>query len=572
MMSAFRNMRLSRKFAVSFGTILVLCLLQGLAAVVGLYRIDRLTKDLTEHSLPAAQAITEMRENMQYARRVELALLLCRDAACAAKYPPMRATAMENYNAAKEKFGSLITDPNERTQFESATSLFTSYVNKSNAILQAFQSNGEKDADGSIATQEQQLLGDFNGALNAAVALTDQYTQKCNGDGDQVNATNAFLRWFGAGIMIAVAVLCIGVGLLLTRAIAPPIIAATSALEQVAEKNLTVSVETKSEDEVGRLSDALNITVESMRKVLRAVAQSAATLSAAAEELSVRSAQTSSNTQTQTGKTDQIAAAAQEMTATIAEISHNAEAASEASRNSAATADKGGEVMQAASSTMQQIATATGTVGEKMSALADRSEEIGKVVNVIQEISEQTNLLALNAAIEAARAGEHGRGFAVVAGEVRRLAERTKAATEEISGTIRSIQAETRATLDVMSQSRKTVEAGLDETSRARTSLEATIESSRQVENMIHLIAAAATEQTAASGEISSSANQISQLAGENAHAASEIAEACKSLSALANELDGLIVQFRIDDEAQGVSPQKAPRQGSFSGTARRAA
>ncbi len=482
------------------------------------------------------------------------------------------ADALKKYETARAKFDSLIADPNERAQFESATSLFTSYVNKSNDILQIYIANGEKDTDGALAVREQQLLGDFNGALNAAVALTDQYTQKCGDDGDKVNSTNALLRWIGMGLMIAVALLCIGVGLLLTRAIAPPIIAATAALEQVAEKNLMVSVETQSEDEVGRLSDALNITVESMRKVLQAVAQSAATLSAASQELSVRSAQTSGNTQTQTGKTDQIAAAAHEMTATIAEISHNAEAASEASRNSAATADKGGEVMQAASATMQQIATATGTVAEKMSALADRSEEIGKVVNVIQEISEQTNLLALNAAIEAARAGEHGRGFAVVAGEVRRLAERTKAATEEISGTIRSIQTETRATLDVMSQSRNTVEAGLSETSRARTSLEAIIESSRQVENMIHLIATAATEQTAASGEISSSANQISQLAGENAHAAAETAEATKSLSALASELDGLIVQFRIDEEGKRVDLQKTTRKSVSSAPALKAA
>ena len=295
-----------------------------------------------------------------------------------------------------------------------------------------------------------------------------------------------------------------------------------------------------------------------MRSVLQSVAQGAETLSAATTEISARSVQSAGNAHTQSSKTNQIAAAAQEMTATIAEISHNAENAANASRLSAETADQGGTVMQAAAATMEKIATATGSVSDKMTSLAHRSEEIGKVVNVIQEISEQTNLLALNAAIEAARAGEHGRGFAVVAGEVRRLAERTKGATEEIAGTIRSIQDETRETLQVMHESRSAVETGMGETARARQSLEAIIESSKQVEHQINLIATAATEQTAASGEISESAGQISQLSTENAQGAEEAVEALKNLASLASDLDGLIRQFQLDANSQS--------GGTFSG------
>jgi methyl-accepting chemotaxis protein len=562
MESILRNLPLSRKFAYAFGLICTLCLLQGIGALIGLYRINTLTKDLTGRSVPAAQAITEIRGQMQTIRRVELASLLCTDSACAAKYPPMRAAALEKYQAARQKFESLITDPREQEQFQATVKDFDGYLSQSSAIMSEFSVSKQKDMI-ALDRQEQQLLGSFNHSLDSAVALSDHYHQQSDFDGEQVNAANAMLRWLALGIMALVMVLSIGVGMILTRLIVTPILAATEALEQVAGKNLAVSVEVLGEDELGRLSGALNDTIASIRSVLQSVAQGVDTLSSAAEELSVQSTKTSDNTQTQASKINQIAAAAEEMTATIAEISRNSEAASSASRESAEMANQGGEVMQAAATTMQQIATATSSVEDKMTSLAQRSEEIGKVVSVIQEISEQTNLLALNAAIEAARAGEQGRGFAVVAGEVRRLAERTKGATEEIAGTIRTIQEEARDTLQVMSQSRGTVETGLNETAGALASLESIIMSSKEVEGQIHLIATAATEQTAASGEIAESASQISHLSTENSQAAEEAASACKNLSELAANLDGIIRQFQINDETQRVNQLGGARRAN---------
>jgi methyl-accepting chemotaxis protein len=386
----------------------------------------------------------------------------------------------------------------------------------------------------------------YNAAADAVEA--DGALSNKLGAEEGANATRLGHRLVvGICVLMAITVLLCGVvGTVLTRMVVPPLLAVTAALERVAGKDLTVCVEEGGTDELGRLSTSLNSTVASIRSIVQSVGESAEMISSSAAELAKRSAESSDNAEAQTGRINQIAAAAQQMTATIGEISKNAEASTLASRESAAAASQGGAVMKTATATMQKIAEATSSVSEKITTLSGHSEEIGKVVRVIKEISAQTNLLALNAAIEAARAGEHGRGFAVVAGEVRRLAERTKGATEEIAGTIHGIQEETKETLEVMSQSRHAVEDGLGDTGRVRAGLDTVIESSRQVEQQINMIATAATEQTAASGEISESAGKISALAIQSAQVARETAATCRSFTSLAAELTGMIREFRI--------------------------
>jgi len=561
-MQWLRNLPISRKFLFAFGIVCSLCILLGTYTSIMFRSIATANREVSELEIPAIIYLSDMRGAMNIVRVQDLDLMLCQTHACTLAHLEERQKALENYQASLKLYEPNLADSEERGLYQKFTTGYSQYLDLSNRGLAMIAAGKNGEALDTLGGES--IMALFSSAQQA---LTDDFElndRRGMENAKSGTASSTHATWINALATIVIVILCILTGGILTREIAPRVGRLQRAVEAMAAKDLTASVRVSGTDEIGRLGEAFNSSVASIRGILHAVAQSAETVSAASTEISARSVQTAGNAHTQSSKTNQIAAAAQEMTATIGEISHNAESAARASRLSAETADQGGAVMQAAAETMKKIAAATGTVAEKMNSLAHRSEEIGKVVSVIQEISEQTNLLALNAAIEAARAGEHGRGFAVVAGEVRRLAERTKGATEEIAATIRSIQEETRSTLEVMRDSRAAVETGMGETDRARKSLEATIDSSKQVEHQIHLIATAATQQTSASCEISESASQISQLSIENAQGAQEAVEALKNLASLAADLDGMIRQFTLDNNNQSEKILSGRAQTAF--------
>jgi len=538
-----RDMPVSRKISLAIGIVCCLCIFQGLYTFGALRHIRVHSVDVRHAAILSITHITEMRGAINDSRREDLDLLECANPACFATHRSRREKAIAAFHQASAAYEPLIDSEGERGLYDKCATAAGQYNDVSRRAAELMSAGMTAEARTLLTTDT--AAEDALSALGTALDLNLKREVESSEDADE-SSTRA--EWINLGSAVLVILLSILIGFRLTQEIAPRIARLRNAVEAMAAKDLTAAVRVTGRDELGKLGEAFNASVASIRAVLDTVAQGAGTLSSATTEISTRAVQSADNARTQSSKTNQIAAAAHEMTATIGEISHNAEGAVAASRESAATADQGGAVMKAATATMEQIAAATSAVSEKINSLARRSEEIGKVVNVIQEISEQTNLLALNAAIEAARAGEHGRGFAVVAGEVRRLAERTKGATEEIATTIRSIQEETRDTLEVMQESRGAVENGMKETARAQERLESIIESSRQVEHQIELIATAATQQTSASAEISESAGQISQLAVENTQGAEEAVAALKNLASLANDLDGVIRQFRFED------------------------
>ena len=362
-----------------------------------------------------------------------------------------------------------------------------------------------------------------------------------------------------AGILIGVLM-----AVFIVRSIAKTMRVMLSVIEEIAANNLTVAdMEALSQDEIGRAATALNRMKNSLRQMIQSIAGTAEHVASASEEISSSATQQAQGAETQKDQTTQVATAMQEMSSTVLQVSDNSNKAAESARKASETARQGGLIVDETLSKMRSIADSVGATAKKVEELGKSSDQIGRIIGVIDDIADQTNLLALNAAIEAARAGEQGRGFAVVADEVRKLAERTTTATKEIAQMIKNIQDETKMAVVAMEQGTKQVEEGVQTTSQAGDALKEIIQMAEEVGEMITHIATAATEQSSASEQVNNNMEQIAKLVQESAVGAQQSAKACQDLSGLAFDLQKLVGTFKLDNSNISTAGDATRRRGS---------
>lgn len=343
-------------------------------------------------------------------------------------------------------------------------------------------------------------------------------------------------------------------------------------MDKFADGDLTVEVVPEKEnDDIGRLFHGFNKSVQNIKMIVENVISAVEATASASSEISSSAEEMAAGAQEQSSQTTEIAGAVEEMTKTILETSQNSSKSAEAAKNAGVVAKEGGKVVNETIQGMNRIADVVKKSAETVLALGKGSDQIGEIVQVINDIADQTNLLALNAAIEAARAGEQGRGFAVVADEVRKLAERTAKATKEIAVMIKQIQKDTGGAVESMNKGTEEVEKGKTLADKAGQSLKEIIVGVDQVVDMSTQVAAASEEQSSAAEQISKNIEAISSVTQESAAGVQQIARAAEDLNRLTVNLQELTSRFKIDGSTSGKSSGIIKSRSSKSNSAVRA-
>src|SRR3989339_1164701 len=312
--------------------------------------------------------------------------------------------------------------------------------------------------------------------------------------------------------------------------------------------DFTSRVKTDLKGEYKALKDSINKLGESVCTALTEVMRATEATATASAQISSSAEEMAAGAQEQSAQSSEIAGAIEQMTKTIMETTGNTVLAADTSRQAGDKARFGSDVISDTVDGMKKIAEVVKNAAITVKELGASSEQIGTIVQVIDDIADQTNLLALNAAIEAARAGEQGRGFAVVADEVRKLAERTTKATKEIATMIKQIQKDTSEAVGSMKLGKTEVEKGKTLAEKAGVSLSEIIEGADKVLDIITQVAAASEEQTSAAEEISKSIDGINSVTREAAAGIHEIAKATEDLSRLTIRLQDLTNKFKLRD------------------------
>ncbi|GAB6387805.1 methyl-accepting chemotaxis protein [Stutzerimonas marianensis] len=502
-MFAIRNLKIGTRLITGFSLVVLLTALVGGLGMFNMARVNALSDQMYLREMAALESIQSANVNLAYVGRGLRSSLL-------ATSPAERDTAiaqvqrsLQAMHASIDRARASFDTAESRAQLSELDARTSRYERVVSDIL-ALGQGRELMAPDALAPliaqlQEQGLQADA--AMNALVDIKRERAGEANRQIEQIYQSS---RLEMIVLVLIAGALGFGIGVLITRSITRPLKDAVAAADRLADGDLSSNIDVYGRDETGQLLGAMQHMTERMRAVMSDVRGAADALSSASEQVSATSQSLSQSATEQAASVEETSAAVAEMAASIVRNTESAQETDQIAGRAAAGAVAGGRAVSDMVEAMKQIATRVG---------------------VIDDIAYQTNLLALNATIEAARAGEHGRGFAVVAAEVRKLAERSQVAAQEIGGLASS---------------------NVQLADQAGAQLKEMVPEILRTSDLVQEISAASQEQSSGTAQIRATMGQMNDITQQNASASEELAATAEEMNAQADQLLELIGYFHL--------------------------
>ncbi|HAW92583.1 MULTISPECIES: methyl-accepting chemotaxis protein [unclassified Arsukibacterium] len=401
---------------------------------------------------------------------------------------------------------------------------------------------GTADAEAQLATANQYTQTGMQ-RLDTLLNLTRSAAQEIEQNASS-GVDNA-ITWIFIVVIISI-ILSVFIATVTVRRIVKPLAEVNNMLGVVASGDLTKTLDASAKDEFGELSRNVNTVVSNLQQLIQGIISRSTQLAAASEQTSAITVQTTQAIREQKSQVTQAATATTEMSSTSQGVLQSSNDALAEIKNADKEAERVKGISLDNKSTIIQLSKEVEQASVVINKLHKDSASIGSILDVIRGIAEQTNLLALNAAIEAARAGEQGRGFAVVADEVRSLASKTQASTQEIQAMIQVLQSGAQAAVEAMNKGKKQAENCVTQTEVATSALDSITHAVHLAHDMSEQISGAAKEQNQVSNEISQLLESIVAIAEETASGAEQTSDSSHEVARLAEELRQSVAQFRV--------------------------
>jgi len=544
----FRDMKIGTRLGMGFGLVLVLLVVLTLVGNRSMGKIHNDLKQIYNINFISMELAYDMLDSMAVISRETRTILLLEDFDAKQESINKIEAARSKYNRDFAELKKMDTTTEGKALLANVEKAIETVKPYNDKVVKLGLAGNNAEAVSVIVKDVIPGMAKIEDSLKDIVNYQKERSELRYNEAAQVYSSTRMFMFITGGITIALGILISWlITFFIMRSITQPLKTAVDVAEQIAARNLSISVPAnESRNEIGFLIQSFHKMVENLRGEISQIMEGVNVLASSASEISVSTVQFASSAAESAAAVSKTTATMEEVRQTVQNSSQKAEYISEIAKKAMQASQTGQESVDETIERMNLIQEQMVSIAESIVRLSGQSQAIGELISIVDDVAEQSNLLAVNASIEAAKAEEHGQGFAVVAQEIKSLAEQSKQATAQVRRILNDIQKATSTAVMATEQGSKAVDAGVKQSTEAGISIRTMAKTISEATQALTQIAVTAQQQLAGIDQVALAMNNIEQASNQNVDSARQLEAAALKLDELGRRLKELVEQYKV--------------------------